>query len=142
MLRIVVCVKAVPDPKEADKIRIDPVTRALTRGDVPLVLNPLDKHAMEAALQLKEQLDAHIAVISMGPPPAGKIVRECLALGADQGFLLSDPAFAGVDLAEALRARDYIGRAPQQVDRFLKEFVTPIRRRYRGALGRECELDV
>ena len=97
MLRVIVCVKAVPDPKEADKIRIDPVTRTLTRCDLPLVLNPLDKHAMEAALQLKEQLDAHIAVISMGPPPAGKIVRECLAWGADQGFLLSDPAFGGAD---------------------------------------------
>jgi electron transfer flavoprotein beta subunit len=52
---------------------------------------------MEAALQLKEQLDAHITVLSMGPPPAGKIVRECLALGADQGFLLCDPAFSGAD---------------------------------------------
>jgi electron transfer flavoprotein beta subunit len=97
MLKIVVCVKAVPDPKEADKIRIDPVTKTLTRSDVPLVLNPLDKNAMEAALQLKEQLDAHITVLSMGPPEAGKIVKECLALGADQGFLFSDPAFAGAD---------------------------------------------
>ena len=97
MPRIIVCVKAVPDSKQADKIRIDPVTKTLTRRDVPLVLNPLDKHAMEAALQLKEQLDAHIAVLSMGPPEAGKIVRECLALGADQGFLLCDPAFAGAD---------------------------------------------
>jgi len=97
MLNIVVCVKAVPDPKEADKIRIDPVTKTLTRADVPLVLNPLDKHAMEAALQLKERFDAHIAVLSMGPPEAGRIVRECLALGADQGVLLCDRAFAGAD---------------------------------------------
>ena len=97
MLNIVVCVKAVPDPKQADKIRIDPVTKTLTRADVPLVLNPLDKNAMEAALQLKEQLDARVSVLSMGPPQAGKIVRECLALGADQGFLLCDPAFAGAD---------------------------------------------
>ena len=97
VLKIVVCVKAVPDPKEADKVRIDPVTKTLTRADVPLVLNPLDKHAMEAALQLKEQLDAHITVLSMGPPEAGKIVRQCLALGADEGFLLCHPAFAGAD---------------------------------------------
>jgi electron transfer flavoprotein alpha/beta subunit len=97
MLKIVVCVKAVPDPKEADKIKIDPVTRTLIRRDIPLVLNPLDKHAMEAALQLKEQLDAHITVLSMGPPPAGNILKECLALGADQGFLLCDRAFAGAD---------------------------------------------
>jgi len=97
MLRIVVCVKAVPDPKEASKIRIDPVTRTLARCDVPLVINPLDNNAMEAALQLREQLGAHITVISMGPPPAGNIVRECLALGADEGILLCDQAFGGAD---------------------------------------------
>lgn len=97
MLNIVVCVKAVPDPKEADKIKIDPVTKTLTRADIPLALNLLDKYAMEAALQLKEQRGAYITVLSMGPPAAGKIVKECLALGADQGVLLSDQAFAGAD---------------------------------------------
>jgi len=95
--KIVVCVKAVPDPKEADSIRIDPATKTLTRGEIPLVLNPLDKNAMEAALKLKEQLDAQITALSMGPPQAGNIVKECLALGADQGILLSDSAFAGAD---------------------------------------------
>ena len=97
MLRIVVCVKAVPDPKEAHKIKIDPVTKTLMRLDVPLVLNLLDKNAMEAALQLKEQLDAHITVLSMGPSAAGNVVKECLALGADDGFLLSDRSFGGAD---------------------------------------------
>ncbi|MDH3884918.1 MAG: electron transfer flavoprotein subunit beta/FixA family protein, partial [Desulfobacterales bacterium] len=87
----------VPDPKEACNIKIDPDTKTLMRCDVPLVLNPLDKNAMEAALQLKTQFDAHISVLSMGPPEAGNIVKECLALGADQGFLLSDPAFGGAD---------------------------------------------
>jgi electron transfer flavoprotein beta subunit len=97
MLNVVVCVKAVPNPKEADQIRIDPITKALTRGDVPLVLNPLDKNAVEAALQIEEQHGAQVTVISMGPPEATKIVRECLALGADQGLLLSDRAFGGAD---------------------------------------------
>ncbi len=97
MLKIVVCVKAVPDPKEADKIRIDPVSKTLVRHDIPLVLNPLDRHALEAALQLKGQYEAHVTVLSMGPPPAAKIVKECLALGADQGVLLADRAFAGAD---------------------------------------------
>ncbi len=97
MLKIVVCVKAVPDPKEAHKIKIDPVTKTLMRCDVPLVVNPLDKNALEAALQLKEQVDTHITVLSMGPPEAGNIVKECLALGADRGFLLCDPAFGGAD---------------------------------------------
>ena len=97
MLEIFVCIKAVPDPKEADKIKIDPVSKTLARAEVPLVLNPLDKNALEAALQVKEEIEARITIISMGPPEAGKIVKECLALGADQGYLLSDPAFAGAD---------------------------------------------
>jgi electron transfer flavoprotein beta subunit len=97
MFNIVVCVKAVPDPKEACNIKIDPDTKTLLRCEVPLVLNPLDKNAMEAALQLKTQLDGHITALSMGPPEADNIVKECLALGADQGFLLCDPAFGGAD---------------------------------------------
>jgi len=97
MLSIVVCVKAVPDPKQADKIRIDPVTKTLPRHDIPLDINLLDRNALEAALQYKEKNEAHITIISMGPPPAGNIIKECLALGADVGILLSDPAFAGAD---------------------------------------------
>jgi len=97
MFRVIVCVKAVPDPKEADRIRIDPATKALTRQDIPLVPNPLDRNAMEAAVQMKEQSEAHISVLSMGPPAAGNIVRECLALGGDEGFLVSDRAFAAAD---------------------------------------------
>lgn len=97
MLNIVVCVKAVPDPKAADRLKIDALTRAVPRLDIPLVINSLDAHALELALQLKRKYTAHITAISMGPPPAGNILRECLALGADQGILLCDPAFAGSD---------------------------------------------
>lgn len=97
MLRIVVCVKAVPEPKAAKELKIDPVSKSLARLDIPLVINPLDRNALEAALLIKAQDEAHITVISMGPPPAGDIVKECLALGADAGILLSDQAFAGAD---------------------------------------------
>jgi electron transfer flavoprotein beta subunit len=98
MYRIVVCVKAVPDPEQSDKIRIDPVTKTLIRADIPLVINPLDRYALEAALQIKAQSDAFIHVVSMGPPPAGDVVKECLALGGDEGTLLTDPALAGADV--------------------------------------------
>ena len=115
MLSIVVCIKAVPDPKEADKIRINPVTKSLTRLDVPLVINSLDLNALEAALQFKELFGAHITVVSMGPPPAGNAVKECLALGADVGILLSDSVFAGADafataftLAKAIEKLDEV----------------------------------
>ena len=115
MLSIVVCVKAVPDPQDADKIRVDPVTKALPRHEIPLVINSLDRNALESALQQKALSDANITVISMGPPMAGNIVKECLALGADLGILLSDPAFAGADafataftLAKAIEKLDSV----------------------------------
>jgi electron transfer flavoprotein beta subunit len=115
MLSIVVCVKAVPDPKETDKIKIDPVTKSLTRLDMPLVINSLDRNALEAALLFKESFGAHITVVSMGPPSAGDVVKECLALGAEVGVLLSDPAFAGADayataftLAKAIEKLDKV----------------------------------
>ena len=96
-MNIVVCVKAVPDPKEACNIKIDPQTKTLLRCDVPMVINPLDKHALEAALQIKAETEAHISVLSMGPPEAAGVVKECMALGADEGILLSDRAFGGAD---------------------------------------------
>ncbi len=71
--------------------------KALKRGDVGMVMNPLDKNAMEAALAIKKEQGAHITVVSMGPPAAGNIVKECLALGGDRGVLLSDRAFGGAD---------------------------------------------
>jgi electron transfer flavoprotein beta subunit len=115
MLSIVVCVKAVPDEKAADKLIIDPVTKTLIRHEIPLVINPLDQNALEAALHLKNKYEGHITVISMGPPLAGKIVKECLALGADAGILLSDPLFAGADayataitLASAIKKLDKV----------------------------------
>ena len=97
MLNLVVCIKAVPDPEKADRIKINPATKNLIRRDIPMVLNPLDRFALEAALTLKEEKGAHITVISMGPPEAAAIVKECMALGADKGILLSDKAFGGAD---------------------------------------------
>jgi len=56
--------------------------------------------------------------------------------------LAADPAFANVNFRRVLDAKQYIGRAPQQVDEFIKAYVTPIRRRYRGSLGKKVELNV
>ena len=97
MFHIVVCAKAVPDPQQACNVKIDPQTKTLMRCDVPMVLNPLDKNAMEAALELKGRFGGRITILSMGPPDAAEIVKECLALGGDDGILLSDPAFGGAD---------------------------------------------
>ncbi|MFZ0035024.1 MAG: hypothetical protein WAK60_08575, partial [Sedimentisphaerales bacterium] len=58
------------------------------------------------------------------------------------GRLKNDPAFAKVDFKKVLNPNDYIGRAPQQVDKFIKDIVTPVRRKYRRGLGRKVELKV
>ncbi len=97
-MKIVVCIKAVPDPKEADKITIDPETKTLTRGNIPFVVNPLDRHAVEAALELKQTYGGTITILSMGPPAAGNIIKECLALGADQGIALIAERVVGAAL--------------------------------------------
>lgn len=97
MLNIVVCIKAVPDPSAADNIRIDPIKKSLTRMDAPLTINLLDRYALEAAVQLKAKYGAHITSLSMAPPEGRNLIKESLALGADKGILLTDPAFSGAD---------------------------------------------
>lgn len=93
-MKIIVCMKQVPNTTE---IKIDPVTNTLKRDGVPSIINPDDKAAIEAALQLKEQCGAQVTVISMGPPQAEKALREALAMGADEAFLITDRAFGGSD---------------------------------------------
>ena len=93
-MKIVVCIKQVPNTTE---IKIDPVTNTLKRDGVPSIINPDDKAAIEAALQLKEQCSATVTILTMGPPQAEKALREALAMGADEAFLLTDRAFGGSD---------------------------------------------
>lgn len=96
-LNIAVCVKSVPDPELYGSITLDPVTKTLKREGVNAVINPADKHAIELAIQIKEQYGANITLISMGPPDAQKQLREALAYGADAAILLSDRKFGGAD---------------------------------------------
>jgi len=93
-VHILVCVKQVPDTTD---VRIDPETGALVREGVPSILNPYCAHACEEAVRLKERLDAQVTVICMGPPQAAEAVRDCIAIGADRGVLVSDRAFAVAD---------------------------------------------
>ena len=93
-MNIIVLVKQVPDTTE---VSIDPKTGNLVREGVESIINPHDRHALEAALQLKEQHGGLITAISMGPGQAVDALSEALGMGADEGILLSDPAFAGAD---------------------------------------------
>lgn len=93
-MQIIVLVKQVPDTTE---VRLDPKTGNLIREGVKSIVNPDDRHAIEAAVQLKEKYGAKITVLSMGPPQAIDAVSEAMGMGADRGVLLSDRAFAGAD---------------------------------------------
>lgn len=93
-MHIVVCIKQVPDTAE---VRIDPERGTLVREGVESILNPLDAHAIEAAVALRERLGGLVTALCMGPPQAEAALREAVARGCDHGILLSDPAFAGAD---------------------------------------------
>jgi len=93
-MRIIVCIKQVPNTNE---VRLDPVTGTLIRDGVPSIINPDDLCGIEAALVLKESSGCHVSVITMGPPQADAALREALAMGCDEAYLISDRAFGGAD---------------------------------------------
>jgi electron transfer flavoprotein beta subunit len=94
-MHIAVCVKQVPDTTE---VKINMETGTLIRTGVPSIINPYDHFALQAAMELKKaHPGSRVTVISMGPPQAKSVVQMGLALGADDGVLLSDMAFAGSD---------------------------------------------
>ena len=110
-MNIVVCIKQVPDTTE---VRLDPKTNTLIRDGVPSIINPDDKAGLEAAIRLKDEMGAHVTVVSMGPPQADLALREALAMGADEAILVTDRAFGGADtwatsttLAAALNNLEY-----------------------------------
>ena len=93
-MNIIVCVKQVPDTTE---VKIDPETNTLIRKGVPSIVNPFDKNAVEAAVQLKEKYGGTVTAVAMGPPQAKEALKECLSVGADEAYLVSDRAFGGAD---------------------------------------------
>ncbi|MBR1588093.1 MAG: electron transfer flavoprotein subunit beta/FixA family protein [Kiritimatiellae bacterium] len=93
-MRVVVCVKQVPD---TTNVRINPKTNTLMREGVESIVNPFDEYALEEALRLKDQAGARVTVVSMGPPQAMAVLREALARGADDAYLVSSRAFGGAD---------------------------------------------
>jgi electron transfer flavoprotein beta subunit len=94
---IAVCIKPVPDPKYYDKIKIHPVKKTIIREGIPTIINPSDKHAIEAALRIKEEFGGKVITITMAPMSSQENIREALAMGADEAYLLSNRMFAGSD---------------------------------------------
>ena len=93
-MKIVVCIKQVPDTNE---VKLDPKTNRLIRDGVPSIINHDDKAGIEAALQLRERVGGSVTVVCMGPPQADVALREALAMGCDEAYLLSAREFGGSD---------------------------------------------
>lgn len=95
-LQCMVLVKQVPDTKHVSGEVMTP-DGTMNRSALPAIFNPEDLHALEMALQLKDQYGAQVTVLSMGPLQATAVLREALYRGADRVILVSDRKFAGAD---------------------------------------------
>lgn len=94
-MKIIVCVKQVPDTSGKVAVKAD---GTMDRAAMATISNPDDMNALEAALQIKDKNpDTKVVVISMGPPPTESMLRECLAMGADEAVLVSAREFGGAD---------------------------------------------
>jgi electron transfer flavoprotein beta subunit len=105
----IVMVKQVPDTANISGQVMKP-DGTVNRSKLPTIFNPEDKVALELALQLRDRYGGTVRVLTMGPLKASDLLRDCLYMGADEAFLISDRKFAGADtlatsyvLAEALR---------------------------------------
>lgn len=93
-MNIIVCIKQVPETTE---VRINPETNTLIREGVKSIINPFDMYAIEEGVRLKERFGGKITILTMGPPQAEAALREAISMGADEGILVCDRAFAGSD---------------------------------------------
>lgn len=96
-LKIVVLAKQVPDTRSVGKDAMN-ADGTVNRSALPAIFNPEDLNALEQALRLKESHPGStVTILTMGPGRAAEIIREGLYRGADNGYLLTDRAFAGAD---------------------------------------------
>ena len=112
-MKIVVCVKQVPDTMGGVKFKPD---GTLDRQAMMSIMNPDDKSALEAALRIKDQDPENVTVtaLTMGLPKADAVLREAMAMGADAGLLITDRVLGGADtwatsstIAGALKNMEY-----------------------------------
>ena len=93
-MNVIVCVKQVPGTNE---VKINKETNTIIREGVESIINPFDMYAIEEALRIREKRGGKVTVMSMGIPSVAGLLKETIALGADEAILLSDRAFAGAD---------------------------------------------
>ncbi len=92
--RIIVCIKQVPN---VNNIVVNTLTNTLERETVENILNPFDLHAIEEAVRLKESFHFDTLGLSMGPPFAARVLQEAIAMGIDEGILITDSLYRGSD---------------------------------------------
>ena len=93
-MKILVTVKQVPDT--SGKVAVNP-DGTLDRASMQTIINPDDLNAVEAALSLKDELGCKVVAFTMGPPPAEGMLRELMAMGVDEGVLVTAREFGGSD---------------------------------------------
>ena len=93
-MKILVTVKQVPDT--SGKVAVNP-DGTLDRASMQTIINPDDLNAVEAALALKDELGCKVVAFTMGPPPAEGMLRELMAMGVDEGVLVTAREFGGSD---------------------------------------------
>jgi len=128
-MKIIVLAKQVPDTRNVGKDAMKE-DGTINRAVLPAIFNPEDLNALEQALRLKEQHPGTtVTILTMGPGRAAEIIREGLYRGADDGYLLTDRAFAGADtLATSYALAMAIKERPQLIISDVEEFmqnVTP-----------------
>ena len=94
-MEIVVLVKQVPDTESLIEIDADGVS--IKKQDIKWVMNPYDEIAVEEALQIRDAQGGGVTIVSMGPQKAVEAIRTALAMGADKGIHINDPAAEGSD---------------------------------------------
>ncbi len=111
-MNIIVCLKQVPDTETQIKIAQD--AKSIVQDDIKWVMNPYDEFGVEEALRLKEKFSGEVTVVGLGPKRVTESIRTALAMGADKGILINDPAVEGSDsiavakaLAAVIKGLDY-----------------------------------
>ena len=94
-MNILVCIKQVPG---TSNVEVDEKTGVLKREGIDSKMNPFDLFALETAIRIKENNNAKVTVLTMGPPQSKDIIKEAFMMGADHGVILSDKKFAGSDV--------------------------------------------
>ena len=111
-MNIIVCLKQVPDTES--QIKVAPDGKSIVKDDLKWVMNPYDEFGVEEALRIKEKFGGEVTVVGLGPKRVTESIRTALAMGADKGILISDPALEGGDslatakaIAAAVKALPY-----------------------------------